>query len=428
MVVILPYSDQTMKQTLIAVFLFVQSGILYPQAILNIEGQEIFDTVTGASNGFNIPRSQPTILTFRNNSLKSVNSGGYILQAGDEGPRDTNNNLDGEVITGNKFIWNGTDESSWTHALFTGYNVNVIIKYNYLNNTPNGIQRKSNGMNDIEGIVSYNILKNPRLGIAVKGINGIKIFNNTFYSDKTPSQTWRGLVDICTNTDKGLNAVATGTKVLNNIFYTRNRVFNIKIHEIECLVGFESDYNVFWCEAGEPIFEIAGQSKTFTQWQALGYDLHSVVVNPNFLDLNDFVPGEILNYGKNLGSDFNAGLAIDAEWGKTDPRTVDQNNVWQVGARILEVEDSDEIDLPLNSTLLYPNPANGFFYVLMTDLDMQYQTMKIYDSKGNIIMAHPIEYGLNKINIPEKVASGLYNVALEADNHNRYVKKLIVID
>ena len=181
--------------------------------------------------------------------MTAVNSFGYLLQAGDE-IRHPQQSLDGEIITGNRFVWNGTDETSMTHALFTGYNLDVVIQYNYLLNTPNGIQRKSNGMADYNGVIAYNILKNPKLGIAVKGISGIKIYNNTFYSDKTTEQTWRGLIDIYTNSDNGLSAPSKGTRVYNNIFYTRNRVFNINIHDEECLEGFECDYNVYWCEAG----------------------------------------------------------------------------------------------------------------------------------------------------------------------------------
>ncbi|MDT8375077.1 MAG: hypothetical protein RQ737_14025, partial [Bacteroidales bacterium] len=134
-----------MKLTLIAIILIINSLALYPQVILTIEGEEIIDTETGTSAGYNIPRNQVTTLTFRNNLLTSVNSDGYILQAGDETPGLNNNHLDGSVIAGNRFIWNGTDEESWTHVVFTGYNINVKIKYNYLKNPPNGIQRKSNG-------------------------------------------------------------------------------------------------------------------------------------------------------------------------------------------------------------------------------------------------------------------------------------------
>ena len=48
---------------------------------------------------------------------------------------------------------------------------------------------------------------------------------------------------------------------------------------------------------------MAVQIKTFEQWQALGYDLHSVVINPEFINFTDFVPPMRLDYGKNLGSD-----------------------------------------------------------------------------------------------------------------------------
>ena len=49
-----------------------------------------------------------------------------MLQAGDENPSGSNNNLDGEIISGNKFTWNGTDPTSITHGVFTGYNINAI--------------------------------------------------------------------------------------------------------------------------------------------------------------------------------------------------------------------------------------------------------------------------------------------------------------
>ena len=32
----------------------------------------------------------------------------------------------------------GADGDNYTHALFTGYNINAVIKYNYLNKTPMG--------------------------------------------------------------------------------------------------------------------------------------------------------------------------------------------------------------------------------------------------------------------------------------------------
>jgi membrane carboxypeptidase/penicillin-binding protein len=83
------------------------------------------------------------------------------------------------------------------------------------------------------------------------------------------------------------------------------------------------------------MFSYLGVSKTFAQWQALGYDTHSVVANPNFIDLTNFIPASRLDYGTNLGTIWQTGLSITATWvlGNT-PATNDQNGTWQVGARI----------------------------------------------------------------------------------------------
>jgi len=417
-----------MKHTLIAILLLLLAPVIYPQVILTIEGEEFIDTETGVSYGYNIPRNQVTNLTFRNNTLTSVNSAGYILQAGDETPGLNNNHLDGAVITGNRFTWNGTDENSWTHALFTGYNLDVIIKYNYLLNTPNGIQRKSDGMTDQAGVIAYNIIKNPKVGIVVKGMNGVRIYNNTLYCDKTTAQTGRGLIDIHANTDDALNAPSTGTKVFNNIFYTRFQTYCINVMDEESLEGFESDYNVFYCESGSPMFNAGGTDKTFSQWQAMGYDVHSVVVYPGFVDFTDFVPVERLDYGTDLGEEFASGLAVDAVWGTTDPKTEDQMDPWQVGARIYETEVVEEEELPENVTLVYPNPASGFIYVLMTDPDRIYDSIRIYDPHGRMMLENPLAPGRTLIPLPDYFSSGLYSIYLTAEEMDPWIRKLIIVD
>ena len=118
----------------------------------------------------------PVNLIYRNNSITSVNASTYQLQAGDEDVLPSNNNLKGEVITGNRLTWNGTDVTSITHGIFTGYNINATIVYNYLDKVPMAIIRKSNGMTNTAGAVAYNIIKNPiATAIVVKGMNGVNI-------------------------------------------------------------------------------------------------------------------------------------------------------------------------------------------------------------------------------------------------------------
>ena len=341
-----------MKYTFTAILLLA-TAMLSGQTILTIEGKT-YKNQDDTWYGVNIARSKPTTLTFRNNAITSVNRYGYLLSAGDEVPGAYNNNLDGAVITGNMLTWNGTPEIGIIpHGIFTGYNINMQVKYNYLNKVPMAIIRKSNGMTDVSGVVSYNIVKNPGVGVVVKGMNGVRIFNNTFYSSLTTDQTNRAIIDIYENTSVTPAGSAKGVKIYNNIFYTKNRLKNISITS-SCLSGFECDYNIYYCESGSPVFLVNDSVKTFAEWQAMGYDTHSRVINPNFKDLVSFVPAARLDYGTDLGQAFATGLAVNAKWGTTSPSTATQNGRWQVGAVIYK-EVAEPVPIPVYSGSLINN-------------------------------------------------------------------------
>jgi len=336
-----------MRYTLI-VALLLFTVALDAQTALTIEGKSYSNT-EDTWYGVNIARTVPTALIFRNNSITSINRYGYLLSAGDEVPGAYNNNLDGAVITGNVITWNGTPEPGIIpHGIFTGYNINVRVKYNYVNKVPMAIIRKSNGMTDVTGAVAYNIVKDPGIGVVIKGMNGVRIYNNTFYSSLTTSQTNRALIDIYENPSVTPAGSATGTKIFNNIFYTKNNIKNISITSA-CRQGFQSDYNIYYCESGTPTFSVDGSVKTFAEWQALGYDTHSKVINPNFKDFVNFVPAARLNYGTDLGTAWVEGLSVTAKWGTTSPETAMQNGVWQVGAMIYKEVVATPIPAPVNS-------------------------------------------------------------------------------
>jgi len=326
-----------MKNILLIVLLISIPILLLSQINVVREGISINNTDPGTWYGDNISRIVSTKLIYRNNAVTSINSAGYMLQAGDEVAGVTNNNLDGEVITGNKFTWNGTDITSITHGIFTGHNINALIQYNYLDKVPMSIIRKSNGMTNTSGGVAYNIVRSPNVGMVVKGMNNVNIYNNTFYNERTTAETSRGMIEIYTNTDISPNAPSTGTQIFNNIFYTKHQIININILYAADLANFKSDYNLFYCEDGTPLFRYLGTTKTFAQWQALGYDKNSVVINPNFVNTIDLVPAARLNYGSNLGFEWQTGLATSAKWVLgTSPATANQNGTWQVGARLYQ--------------------------------------------------------------------------------------------
>jgi hypothetical protein len=318
--------------------------LLSSQIKLVIEGTKTVNTIPGDWEGINIARSSPTKFIFRNNFISSINNSGYLLHAGDEQAGIENKNLNGQIITGNKFVWNGKGMRSNTHALFTGYNINATIKYNYLDKVPSGIQMKSDGMTNTDGSVAYNIVNNPwQAAIPVKGMKNVRIYNNTFFSDRVFYKNdsvgvWRGLIDIYANTDEGQNTAqsnSSGTKIKNNIFYTVYRIYNIAIYDSADLPGFESDYNIFYCEAGSPAFNYLGRYLSFIQWQALGYDTHSKIINPKFIDRIDFVPEAPLHYGTDLGESWKEGLSVEAKWiPGTPPAITPQKDTWQSGARI----------------------------------------------------------------------------------------------
>jgi hypothetical protein len=326
-----------MKKIILISYLVISTVLLSGQITLVKEGDVVTNSSTGNWAGVNIPRSEQTKLTYRNNSITSVNTEGYMLQAGDEAPGPNNNHLDGEVITGNKFVWNGVNGSAViTHGLFAGYNKNSVVKYNYLDKVPYGIIFKSGtdagqNMTFTEGGCAYNIVRNGKFAGRVKGINGVKFINNTFYNGD--GSGWYFIL-VTANSDRVVPAPSTGTKVFNNIFYSTTKIPMIKI-ESGSLSNFECDYNVYWSTAGEPIFNIDGATVTWAQWRARGYDAHSVIKNPDFINTTDLVPRARLDFGTDLGATWQSGLSTTASWVTgTSPAIANQNGTWQVGARI----------------------------------------------------------------------------------------------
>lgn len=402
-----------MKKTLILALLIVCSSLLTGQVVLLQEGTIVNNSIAGFWAGVNIPRAVPTNLSYLNNSVTSVNASGYLLQAGDEVPLSTNNNLNGAVITGNKLTWNGTDPGSITHGMFLGYNINYTVKYNYLHKTPYGILFKSgtdagSNMNYSPGYgAAYNIIKDAELSLRMKGINGVQVYNNTFYSGLRSGS----LILIDANRDRSVPAPSTGAKIKNNIFYTVYQIFNIAI-ESGCLTNFESDYNVFYCESGAPMFSVNGVSKTFAQWQAMGYDLHSVVVNPNFTNLTDFIPGSRLNYGTNLGTTWQTGLSTTAKWiAGSAPATTNQNGTWQVGAVIytevsapvpaspvyvssaVENTNPGVLEMIYNLSLAPVSPAAVAFSVTVNSVARNINSVTVSGTKVLLSLTTPVLYG-----------------------------------
>ncbi len=170
----------------------------------------------------------------------------------------------------------------------------------------------------------------------------------------------------------------------------------ISLGEYDDTVGLRSDYNLYYCETGTPAFKIANTYFTFAQWQAFGYDTHSVVINPNFIDFTNFVPSAPLNYGTNLGSAWQTGLTANAGWStSTMPATANQGAIWQVGARVAQNtiltpavlpnpgQGQPAFDTSTISVSAYPNPYVSEVNFNITSPVSGEGTLEIYDLSGS---------------------------------------------
>ena len=277
------------------------------------------------------------LMVFKNNIINANNKNHHIVLFGNEVSSASNRMLDGLIITGNKIVWKGTNILDSNEGILVGYSINALIKYNYIQNSPYGTPLKSSGYTNDSGGIAYNVYCGSfKVGAGAKGINGSKFYNNTFYNNCISGEGVIGSIYINSNNDVSASESSLSSKncrIYNNIFYTRHQVPNIYC-DGPSLQGLQCDYNVYYCEDGEPVFRIAGETISFTKWQGMGYDKHSKIINPQFKDTQTLIPTIPLPYGINLGIGWKMGLAPTAQWGGGDPILKSQEAIWYVGAYI----------------------------------------------------------------------------------------------
>jgi hypothetical protein len=90
--------------------------------------------------------------------------------------------------------------------------------------------------------------------------------------------------------------------------------------------------------------------------------------------------------------------------------------------------EEEEEEWPANVTRIFPNPAMGIIYVLMSDPDTKYGIAMVSDSYGRFVFSRPVNFGLNPIEVPVSMPSGFYTVTLEAATLERFIRKMIIIN
>ncbi len=128
-----------------------------------------------------------------------------------------------------------------------------------------------------ESIFRNNLLYNNHAsGISLYAIDGAhgssnnKVYNNTIVM----ASNARFVVNI---PDDGVAAPPTGNLVYNNILYTPDSFHGSVLIANSSVSGFHSDHNVV---VGHFSDDNGNSSISMSQWQALGFDLHSIIATP----------------------------------------------------------------------------------------------------------------------------------------------------
>lgn len=214
-------------------------------------------------------------------------------------------------------------------AMLCGYNVLVDAAFNYL--TDLGSDKSQFFNNTIIRTSRYDALSKEYVGIYIEEwdatgtpTSNCKIWNNIFV----------------------LNGETTGADPVHNHHH-------IYLEQSSCLVGFESDYNVFYTKRTDGkmfrIGGIGGTEYTFSEWQALGYDTHSVLITSEaemkalFVDYDNgdyrLASGsQAIGAGNDLGTGYDYGLDASTDFGDADETptivTKQQTVPWDCGAFI----------------------------------------------------------------------------------------------
>jgi len=177
-----------------------------------------------------------------------------------------------------------------------------------------------------DSIFRNNLLYNNHAsGISLYAIDGAhgssnnKVYNNTIVM--APNS--RFVINI--PNDGGGKSPPTGNVIENNILYTPDSFHGSVLIAKPGVPGFHSDYNIVVNHFSD---DNGNTSTSLTKWQALGFDLHSIVATPAQL----FVDPTHQNYQLKPGSPaIDAGVALSDVPTDILAVTRPQGLAWDIG-------------------------------------------------------------------------------------------------
>lgn len=258
-----------------------------------------------------------------NNRITSLSLTGYEIMIGTESSTANDNKITPSIL--NNYISgprdNGITDVGSCHTVYVGYNINPEIKYNYIKGGVLGLIFKHEGGVYATDNVSYNLLENCNFGVLAKGVDGLKLYNNTIVSEIANSY--------------GI-ATETHTTETSNLIIKNNIIKTVA----QCIlvtdgaeIGLISDYNSIISES-DNVANYVDTVYSFAAWNGLGFDLNSINTDPQ---LTNLIPASLIE-GVDLGETYNDGLDVATTWGSLTSipviTTKQQAATWQMGAYV----------------------------------------------------------------------------------------------
>jgi hypothetical protein len=229
------------------------------------------------------------------------------------GPGPANGNARGyevrnswNVIVKNNAFNTPLSTTAQTDGIWSSGNHGVIFDSNSLvisNGNPTGHSDGVQSYQDVNIIVRNNYISHPNGGANNHGMwlsnvnDTITVYNNIVYmpiGDEQAVAYWNeagytGKVQIWNNTVYGAYwcyhlAAAPNSELKNNICWPTSGSTGVVI-ESGALPVANVDYNLIWAP-NATIGDVNGSAKTWSQWQAFGYDVHGINSNPQFVSSN----------------------------------------------------------------------------------------------------------------------------------------------
>jgi len=247
---------------------------------------------------------------------------------------------DNAIVINNRLIgsyYNYPSIASIAHAMLFSSGINMDIRNNKISHSYIGIVAKSNQQPYISKGLQYNLINDCNIGIYIRGVSGVNVFNNTILRSNA---TYADVFNVAIIADE--NSAAAGDQFSENVII-KNNIIDVKL-SVGHLIRFDAHAAANGCIAeyntlngGQYLLADGTNYSSLAVAQAAGKLLNCTMLNPN-LDA-DLIPSAKVEYAVDLGTDYDDGLDVTSDFGSETVTPVivtkQQAATWQNGAYIL---------------------------------------------------------------------------------------------